>query len=280
MSRIQTSIHGREVGLDTKRQLLCPQGFVAGDNGSQMILPAPGYVSFIDDFLGGGQALSTTIIDGWRSRKGSDGACVDWTITEAVGGTIAGVIGNTTATMAVSGVQLDRGLDWKANQGHVAVEARVKMSKIANIAVFFGFTDQVAALEMPINSAGGSHTITTNATDGCGFLFDTSDSGTDQWLLVGVANDTDATVQANINTATSAGAAIVPVADTYEVLRVQLATDGSATFYRNGTQVGTRMAGAVTATVALTPVIAAFNRTTSGAGTITADYVAIMGART
>lgn len=276
MSRIQTSLHGREAGLDTQRRLLVPQGFVAGDHGSQVMMPSPNYVAWFDDFLGGSQAFSTTIIDGWRSRKGSDGACVDWTITEAVGGTIAGVVGNTTASMAVSGVQLDRGLDWKANQGHVAVEARLKMSKITNIAVFFGFTDQVAALEMPVNSAGGSHTITTNATDGCGFLYDTSDTGTDQWLLVGVANDVDATVQSSIS---PAGAAIVPVADTYEVLRVELDTSGNAVFFRNGIQVGSRMSGAVTPTIALTPVIAAFNRTTSGNGTVTCDYFATMGAR-
>lgn len=276
MTRIVTSLHGRAVGLSHSGRLMVPQGYIAGEHGSQLALPAPNIVSFTDDFLGGGQAFSTTIIDGWRSRKGSDGACVDWTITEAVNGTVAGVVGNTTASMAVAGVQLDRGLDWKANQDKVWLEWRVKMSKITNIAVFCGFTDQVAALEMPINSAGGSHTITTNATDACGFLFDTADTGTDQWLLVGVANDVDATVQSGLG---ASGAALVPVADTYEVLRIELSTDGSAVFYRNGVQVGTKMSGAVTATVALTPVLAAFNRTTSGAGTVTADYMHVSGAR-
>lgn len=276
MSHIRTSLHGREAGLDGRRRIMSPVGFVSGDNGSQIAMPSPTTVAFYDDFLGGGQAFSTTIIDGWRSRKGSDGACVDWTVTEAVGGTVAGVVGNTTASMAVAGVQLDRGLDWKANQGNVCIEARLKMSKITNIAVYFGFTDQVSALEMPINSATGAHTITTNATDGCGFLFDTADTSTDQWLLVGVANDVDATVQSSIS---PAGAAIVPVADTYEVLRIELDTAGGAVFYRNGIQVGTKMALAVTPTIALTPVFAAFNRTTSGAGTITVDYFACEGTR-
>jgi hypothetical protein len=276
MSHIRTSLHGREAGLDGQRRLQVPAGFVSGDNGSQIAMPSPTTIAFYEDFLGGSQALSTTIIDGWRSRKGSDGACVDWTITEAVNGTAVGTTGNTTASMAVAGVQLDRGLDWKANQGNVCLEARIKMSRITNIAVYFGFTDQVAALEMPINSATGAHTITTNATDGCGFLFDTADTSTDQWLLVGVANDVDATVQSSIS---PAAAAIVPVADTYETLRIELGTDGSAVFFRNGIQVGTKMSGAVTATIAMTPVVAAFNRTTTGNPTVTVDYLHIAGNR-
>jgi hypothetical protein len=39
------------------------------------------------------------------------------------------------------------------------------------------------------------------------------------------------------------------------------------------------MTGAATATVALTPVIAGFNRTTSGTPTLTADYVYTSAAR-
>jgi hypothetical protein len=220
-------------------------------------------VVMFDDFLGGSQALSTTIIDGWRSRKGSDGQCVDWTITEAVNGTVVGTIGDSTASMAVSGIQLDRGLDWKANQGGLIFEAKVKMSAIADISVFIGFTDQVGALEMPIHSAASANTITTNATDGVGFMFDTS-MDADTWWLVGVANNVDATAQ---NTGTA------PVADTYATFRIELSAAGVATFYYNGTAVGSAMTGALTATVALTPVIAGFNRTTSGTPTLTADYV-------
>jgi hypothetical protein len=277
MSRVVRSIHGNDVaGFDIANRLISAKGFVAGKHGTQIAFPSPLTVAFFDDFLGGGQAFSTTVADGWRSRKGSDGACVDWTVTPAINGTVVGTIGNTTASMAVSGTQLDRGLSYKANQGGVAFEARVKMSAITNIAVFIGFTDQTAALEMPINSAAGSHTVTTNATDGCGFLFDTADTGTDQWLLTGVANDVDATVQSGIG---RSSATVLPVADTYATFRVELGADGSATYYYNGDVVGSKMSGAVTATVALTPVIAGFNRTTSGAPTITADYAVIEATR-
>lgn len=269
MTRIVTSLHGQKVGLTQEGRLMVPAGFISGEHGSQMALPSPSRVALYDDFLGATQVFSTTVVSGWRSRKGSDGGCVDWTVTPATSGTVVGTIGATTASMAVSGVQLDAGLDWKANQGELVLQARVRLSAITNIAAFIGFTDQTGALEMPIQSAASVDTFTTTATDAVGFMFDTSMS-TDNWWLTGVANDVDATHQ---------NSTFAPVAATYETFRIEVATDGSAVFYRNGVQVGTKLAGAVTATVALTPVIAGFNRTTSGTPTITGDYVMASGLR-
>lgn len=253
-----------DICIGPNRELMCKRGsLILGDTGRQFSFGPQRHCVQFDDFLGGGEALSTTIIDGWRSRKGSDAEAVDFTVTNAIEGTVVGTIGDTTASMAVSGVQLDSGLCWKANQGDLVFEARVKLSQITTIAVFIGFTDQVSALEMPIQSAASADTLTTNATDGVGFMFDTS-MATDTWWLVGVANNTDATHQ---------NSAAVPVADTYQVFRIELTSAGVATFYINGSQVGTAMTGAVTATVALTPVIAGFNRTTTGTPTLTADYI-------
>jgi hypothetical protein len=119
---------------------------------------------------------------------------------------------------------------------------------------------------MPINSAASADTLTTTATDAVGFMFDTS-MATDTWWLTGVANDVDATHQ---NTG------FAPVISTYETFRIELSATGIAKFFRNGLFVGSGpMSGAVTATVALTPVIAGFNRTTSGNGTITVDYLGV-----
>jgi hypothetical protein len=269
MSEILTSLFGRKVGLDSQGRLIVPAGFRSGDNGSQFDAPSPRCVTFFDEFLGGSQAYSTTIIDGWRSRKGSDGACVDWTVTPALNGTAVGTIGSTTASMAVSGIQLDRGLAWRADQGDLVFETRVKLSAITNIAVFVGFTDQTAALEMPIQSAASANTFTTNATDAIGFMFDTSMTTAD-WWITGVANDVDATMQ---------DTTFAPVANTYETLRIVVSAAGAASFFRNSKQVGVSMAGAVTPTVLLTPVIAGFNRTTTGTPTVTADYAMIAGLR-
>jgi hypothetical protein len=256
--------HGPNLEFMNRRGVI-----VLGDYGRQFYFGPQRYVTLFDDFTRSSQALSTTAVDGWRSTKGSDGQCVDWTVTPAANGTIVGVIGDTTASMAASGVQLDAGLNWKANQGDLVFETRVKISQIATIAVFFGFTDQVSALEMPVESAASANTITTNAADAVGFMFDTSMSN-DNWWLVGVANGTDATAQ---------DVGFAPVADTFVVLRIELSAAGVATFYINGTQVGTAMTGAVTPTVALTPVLAGFNRTTTGTPSITADYVYVSAQR-
>lgn len=271
-TEILTSFHGRLAGLDRDGRLLA-KGFKAGIPGTdpgQLELAEYGRAQRFDDFTGATQVYSTTVVDGWRSRKGSDGACVDWTVTASTQGDAVGTIGNTTASMAVSGTQLDAGLGWKPNQGGLIMEARIKLSTIATIAVYVGFTDQVGALEMPIQSAASADTITTNATDGVGFFFDTSMT-TKNWWCSGVKNDVDATHQ---NTT------FAPVAATYEVLRVEVQSDGQADFFRNGKQVGTgRMAAATTATIALTPVIAGFNRTTSGAPTLSVDYILVAGNR-
>lgn len=247
-------------------ELLVKSGeVIVGPTGAQ--LPVPGgaqKVVHFSDFTGGAQVYSTTVVDGWMSRKGTTNA-VDWTVTAGDGGRVVGKVGDTTASMAVSGVQLDSGLHWKASKGNLVFEAVVKLGIITDFAAFIGLTDQVAALEMPIHSAASADTITTNASDAVGFFFDTS-MATDNWWLAGVANNTDATHQ-------DMGAA--PVADTYATFRIELSTAGVATFYYNGTQVGTAMTGAVTASVALTPVVAAFNRTTSNGATtiVSVDYI-------
>lgn len=242
-------------------ELLVASGILGlGAEGAQRYIASKQMVNFSDDFTGAGAALSTTPSGGWLSRKGTTNA-VDWTITEAVNGTVVGKVGDTTASMAVSGVQLSRGLNWKANQGGLYCEASVKLGIITNIAFFFGFTDQVAALEMPISLS--TTTFTTNATDAVGFLFDTA-ATTVTIRLTGVANDVDATMQ---------DTSVAYVADTYMRLRIELSAAGVATFYINGVAVGTAMTAAVTPTVLLTPVFAGFNRTTAnGATTIfTAD---------
>jgi hypothetical protein len=269
MSLILTSIRGRQLGLDSSDRLIVPKGVRAGDHGNQFDHISPIRVVQFDDFDGGAQTYSTTVVDGWRSRKGSDGACVDWTVTPALNGTVVGTIGSTTASMAVSGVQIDGGLMYRCDSGDLEFQARVKLSTISNIAVFLGLTNQTAALQMPIQSAASADTFTANAADAVGVMFDTS-MATKNWWLVGNANSVQATQQ---------NSAIAPVAATYEIWRVGLSAAGVATFFRNGQQVGISMAGAVTPSTLLTPVIAGFNRTTTGTPTITADYLYVSSAR-
>lgn len=270
MSRGLWSIYGNKVGVDNIGRLLSEKGFRSGAHGNQFDYASPTTVVQFDDFMG--DTLNTSL---WHNpTKGSDGATVDFAVTQAVNGTAAGVTGaGAGATMAVNGILIDGGLDWKANQGGVDFQVKLKTSAITNLCLYAGFTDQVSTLEMPFTISGS--TITSNATDATGFLFDTAATAS-TFKLLGVATDVDTVLQEAIKSTSTLTTA--PVADTFITLRVALATDGSSTFYIDGRAVGTRMASAVTATVALTPVVAAFTRSAASA-TITLDYIHVSGLR-
>jgi hypothetical protein len=172
--------------------------------------------------------------------------------------------GDAGTGLAADMPQLTQALQWQASNGGLAIEARFKLSAITTCYCFFGFTDLVT-LEAPIISAGSANTLTTNASDAVGFMFDTNMTD-DKWWLTGVAANTDATAQ---NTG------YAPVADTYAVFRIEVSTAGVATFYYNGNAVGTRMTGAVTAATDLTPTFAVGKLSVAASMTADIDYVHI-----
>jgi len=204
-------------------------------------------IRLFDDFLG------DTLDAKWGSQSGTDPQVVAPAFNAQTGGAMRMTTGDDAAgDMATNGVQLEQALVWRCANGKLVLEARVKMDAITNVAVFVGFTDQVGTLEMPFTLAAAD-ALTSNATDAVGVLFDTN-AATDNWWLVGVANDVDATKQ-------NAGTA--PTAATYETWRIEISTAGAATFWRNNAVVGTAMAAAVRNSVDLTPVVAAFSRSTA-----------------
>lgn len=212
-----------------------------------------------DDFIGG--ALNPM----WVTRTGTNGSCLisDPNVVRGVLRMATGA--DAGATMALNGAQVALGQrPYQADMGSLYVECRLRMSAITAVSVFVGFTDQFVALEAPIISAASADTLTTNATDAVGWMFDTS-MATDNWWLTGVAADVDATAE---------NGAVAPTANTYETLRVELTTAGVANFWRNGAQVGGAMSAAVTATVALTPVVAAFSRGATSRN-IDLDYIQV-----
>ena len=263
MVQVQTSIHGRSFGLTSRRRAVAEGGFIAGLHGSQRHFGGPGVVDLWDDFVG------DVIADQWNSSKGSDGAAVDWATNAQKNGVLRGVTGaGAGASMAANGIQLAHELNWYPNQGGLAFEARVlSPTSVASLAFFAGFTDQRSALEMPFTRSAG--TLTSNATDAVGFLFDTADTAATM-KLVGVANDVDATVQ-------DTGAAYLSTS-VWRTLRVEVDYDPvgdaviGANFFIDGVQVGNTMAAPCTKNVALTPTIAAFRRTATLAN-IDVDYV-------
>jgi hypothetical protein len=81
MSEILTSLHGKLIGLDKDGRLIVKGGLALGENHKQLFTPDSLRQAMFNDFDGAVRAYSTTVADGILSRKGSDGACVDWTVT-------------------------------------------------------------------------------------------------------------------------------------------------------------------------------------------------------
>lgn len=255
--RIQQNLNSNEVGLSNTGELVNHGGFVSGRHGKQVAHSSPSTVALFDDFLG------DVLADEWTAVE-TDTDATELVLAGGIGGVLQITTGNDDGNAVVlpdlAGVTSY--LNWQAANGGLAMQTRIKISRITQAYIFVGFTDLIT-IEAPVISAGSADTITTNATDAVGFMFDTNMS-TDTYHLVGVATDVDATRQAISN---------APVADDYATLRVEVTAAGLATFFYNGVQVGSTMSGAVTAAADLTPVVLASNLDGTSALTLDIDYI-------
>jgi hypothetical protein len=254
---ILVSKHGRVFGLAADDSVIAGKGLRIGDFPRQWLVDGPQHVATTDDF--DGQVLSTR----FGVAKGSDGSCTNFVIDAALNGMARGVSGaGATLTMAVNGVQLSGALNFQANSGDLEFATRVKLSSTANIAVFVGLTNQSAALQMPMNGAGGGDGFTATAANCVGFLYDTTMTTKHWW---GVA--------ANASTAAAGqDAGIGPTATDYDDMYINVDASGNVGFYLNGAPVGTLVQAALAANVPLTPVIAAFSRAATAVD-VDADYL-------
>lgn len=266
MKQILTSIHdSNTLGLAHDSSVIARQGLhVGGGKGGsvygQMPVPSPRHIVDFEDFLRDFDSTSNWLV----TVGNASGTPTAARLAGGMGGVLRMTTGND-GTLAADSVQMTKRVRMlQASNGGLTFETRIKISAITQAYIFVGLTDTVAAaLEAPIISAASANTLTTNATDAVGWMFDTRMS-TDKWWLTGVAGDTDATAQ---------NSGYAPVADTYEILRIALDTRGNATFYRNGVKVGTIMSGALTASADLTPVITVATTTGTTAKTLDIDYI-------
>lgn len=250
---IKTAIIDQRAGLDEENRVLSVSGFSAGSPGREAnLVGSPDYIGFFEDFNG-----ATLPVD-WTYTEGTDTATAGNAVAASA---VTLTSGDSAGTVAGDGAMLNHCLVFKPSNGAMSMTWRAKLGAITSVAFFAGFTDTLA-LEGPIHSAASADTITTNATDAVGIFFDTS-MATDNWWFASVKNDVDTTHQ-NLG--------IAPVADTYEVWKLDVSTDGHATLYRNGKAIK-QILNAVTASVALTPVFIIFPRTTA-TKTAVIDYVA------
>ena len=119
--------------------------------------------------------------------------------------------------------------------------------------------------ENPIEVSGT--TITSSASDAVGFMYDTA-ATSDIWYIQGVKGDVDTPLTAaSIN----GDSTLAPTAGTYNEFRIEVSTDGDASFYIDGAFCG-RVTDCVTPTVLLTPIVLVEARTTA-AQTVYVDYM-------
>lgn len=221
------------------------------------VIGSRGIHAIFDDFLG------DVIADQWNAVEGTDALTSDAAILAGgVGGVLRLTSGDAGTGFAADGEVVNQALQWRAANGNLCVEVRAKLSAIANCGFFFGFTDTLA-FELPVESAASADLITTTATDAVGFMFDTRMTTDNVWL-VGVKADVDAVKQDSL---------WAPVAAQYATFRIETTSDGRASFFINGVQVGTEMVNALTATVALTPVIVLNKTSVAASVTLDVDYI-------
>ena len=221
------------------------------------------YVRLVDDFLGDILAAN------WSGIVGTDPQCAAPGIAgSVVGGLMSMKAGDDAAAdFAVNGVQFNQGaLHWRSNQKGLELTARFYIDAITDVSVFFGLTD-TALFEMPF-TLGAGDALTSNASNAVGVLFDTA-ADTDQWHLVGVKADVDATKQA---------LGVAPVASTHQTFKLYVDSAGTARLFRNGVAIGTDMTNAVTNSTLLTPCFAMFSRTTA-TRLLACDFISIRAQR-
>lgn len=217
------------------------------------------YYEIFDDF---NYQTITEADTPWILNSGADAQAIDPAINAQERGVIRLTTGDADGTFANDGSQFACHIPVQADSGGLVFETRLHINTaITDVSVFAGLTDSTSLEEAFSNSAD---VITSTASDGCGFLYDT-DATTDDWWTVAVDTDVDDTGNASSGTA--------PVADTYQILRLEVSADGNTvTFYINGVLEATLTGGGISPDVNLYATVSACATTTTSK-TVDVDYV-------
>lgn len=197
-------------------------------------------------------------------NSGSDDLAVDPAINVQERGVYRLTAGDGDGTAAVDGSQFCMVVPVQADSGGLIFECRMRITDISECSCYVGFTD-ITTLEEPMSISGT--TLTTNATDAAGFVYDSAMT-TVGWFIAGVDTNVDAT-------GSGASTATAPADAVYQVLRAEIASDGeTAEFFVDGTSVGSLTAAVCDASTDLHfTVFINGNGTNAAAATADVDYV-------
>jgi hypothetical protein len=257
--------NGPSFNIGPSNELLVPGDILQGTQFRQLGPMTPHCVSFHDDFLGSALAIAP-----YTLKKGSDASAANPAIVaSAMNGAVKLTTGaNASADNAGNGSQLLMGLSIKHSNGATVLEGAIgnMAAAIANSVVFFGWTDQIAAVEMPGTISGT--TLTAVADDFVGFLYDTA--ATSAFFQASAA-------KATVVKTLTASAVAPSITETYNRFRIEVSAAGDATLYIDGVLLAT-ITSAITPTVLMTPTFACFSRAATSK-TIQMDYIAMRQAR-
>ena len=185
-------------------------------------------------------------------------------------GEVSGVIRLNGNNEDGKGVALTTDLNFSpALNGPIVVEARVKNeAALTARSVFIGLTDAIADdVAEPVTSTGTAHTLV--ASDLCGFILDSQLSAADGiWHAVFNGGTT-----AGQTVSTSTETAATAVAAEYDVVRLEVDTNGTVRYWINGNLEST-VTNAVSTSVVQGVVCGIFGTTTTAA-LLDVDYLLV-----
>ena len=141
-------------------------------------------------------------------------------------------------TLVGTNIAFDVGL-----MGPLVAEARVQLDNLDTKEVFFGFTDidpDVLSIETDVMT-GASTTLTLTASDICGFFLSAELTDDEDWHMVYNGGTTTGET-----TSTSVDADDDAVAGEWQVLRLEIDTNGTARWYIDGVLKQTKTGAAST----------------------------------
>jgi hypothetical protein len=159
--------------------------------------------------------------------------------------------------------------------GTLVAECRIQLVDLDTKEIYFGFTDENEDTENLQGSTihGGTTTVTLTASNLCGFLFSAefsagSDAGDNDWYMVyNGGTTTGATTSTDIDANDNA------VAGEWQVLRIEVAPNGTASWYIDGVLKQTVTDAA--STTAELAVIAMVEAKTAAIEYAWVDYIAV-----
>lgn len=233
--------------------------------GETVAVHAP--INIYEDFLGVKDS-DLAIPQPWNLCLGSD-AQAAVALTAVNGGALAVTTGNNSGTASDDIVMVNLALNFLPGSLYdLNFEAKIRMAtSVATGTMGFGFTDVLSttgSTEEP--SSISATTLTTNATDAVGLIYDTAATN-DYWHYWGVNTDVDSMF---------ASTGVAPVADTYNILRCQISNGRTAKLWIDGVLV--KEQATALANVALTPYVY-FNATTTASIVGAIDYLRVWAAR-